>query len=57
MVLVMARREAGPHEGWPKALKGESENSSRKQRDLLNKRHNDSLLTFSQGIMKKVDDD
>jgi hypothetical protein len=27
---MMARREAGPHERWPKMLKGELENNSRK---------------------------
>jgi hypothetical protein len=37
MVLLMARREAGPHERWPKALKGELENNSRKPRDLIGK--------------------
>jgi hypothetical protein len=37
MVLVMARREAGPRERWPKMLKGELENNSRKPRDLVEK--------------------
>ncbi len=32
MVLVMARREAGPHERWLKTLKGGLENNSRKPR-------------------------
>jgi hypothetical protein len=30
MVLVMARQEAGPCERWPKMLKVELENKSRK---------------------------
>jgi hypothetical protein len=30
----MARQEAGPHERWPKMLKGELENNSRKLWDL-----------------------
>jgi hypothetical protein len=30
VVLVMARREAGPHQRWPKVLKGEMENNSGK---------------------------
>jgi hypothetical protein len=34
MVLMMARREAGPHERQPKMLKGKLENNSRKPRDL-----------------------
>jgi hypothetical protein len=37
MVLVMARQEAGPHERWPKMLKGELENNSRKPWDLVGK--------------------
>jgi hypothetical protein len=32
LVLVMARRKAGPCERWPKALKGELENNSGNQR-------------------------
>jgi hypothetical protein len=34
MVFVMARQEAGPHERWPKTLKGKLENNSRKPREL-----------------------
>jgi hypothetical protein len=60
MVLVMARQEAVPHERWPKILKGELENNSRKPMDLVKNRHSDSLingqLTLSQGKMKKGDD-
>jgi hypothetical protein len=37
MVLVMARQEAGPNDRWPKTLKGELENPSRKPRDLVGK--------------------
>jgi hypothetical protein len=37
MVLGMARREAGPHVRWPKKLKGELKNISRKARDLTGK--------------------
>jgi hypothetical protein len=60
MVLVMARWEAGPCERWPKTLKGKLENNSRKPRDLVKNRHNDSLicgqLTLSQGkLMKRSD--
>jgi hypothetical protein len=33
MVLVMARREAGPHVRQPKILKWELENNSRKLRE------------------------
>jgi hypothetical protein len=60
MILVMARQEAVPHERWPKILKGELENNSRKPMDLVKNRHSDSLikgqLTLSQGKMKKGDD-
>ncbi len=35
MVLMMARREAGPRDRPPKALKGELENNSRNLRDLV----------------------
>jgi hypothetical protein len=36
MALMMAMREAGPHERWPKMFKGELENSSMKKgRDLV----------------------
>jgi hypothetical protein len=35
MVLVKARREAGPRERQLKVLKGELENNSRKPRDLV----------------------
>jgi hypothetical protein len=34
---VMARQEAGPHERWPKMLKAELENNSRKHRNLVEK--------------------
>jgi hypothetical protein len=37
MVLMMARWELGPCEGWPKMLKGELKNNSRKPRDLVRK--------------------
>jgi hypothetical protein len=37
MVYVMARQEAGPCERWPKTLKEELENNSRKPRDLVRK--------------------
>jgi hypothetical protein len=37
MVLIIARQEAGPCEKWPKMLKGELENNSRKPRDLVGK--------------------
>jgi hypothetical protein len=33
MVLMMARWEAVPHHRWPKTLKGELENYSRKPRE------------------------
>ncbi len=35
MVLVMAGGEAGPHEKWPKMLKGKMENNYRKPRELV----------------------
>jgi hypothetical protein len=38
MVLVMAMREAGPHEKRPKMLKGDLENNSRKPRELVKNR-------------------
>ncbi len=47
---MMARREVGPHESFPKALKGELENNSRKQ--PLKK----GWLTPSQSKIKKEDD-
>ncbi len=50
MVLMMARRKAGLHKWWPKKLKGELKNNSRKPRVLLKNRHSDSLkkeLTYS----------
>jgi hypothetical protein len=60
MVLVMARREAGPYERQPKMLKGESENKSRKPRELVGKWHSDSLkkvqLTLFQGKKKEGDE-
>jgi hypothetical protein len=37
MVLLMARREAGPHDRWQKI------NNSRKPRALTKNRHRDSL--------------
>jgi hypothetical protein len=37
MVLVMARREARPHERQPKTFKRELQNKSRKPRDLVRK--------------------
>jgi hypothetical protein len=37
MVLVMVRRDAGPHKRWQKMLKGESENNSRKPGELVRK--------------------
>jgi hypothetical protein len=60
MVLVMARGKAGPQERRSKMLKGELESNSRKPRDIVKNRHNDSLkkgkLTLSQGKIKKGDD-
>ncbi len=35
--LVMAKQEAGPHERWPRMLKGDMENNSTKPRDLVAK--------------------
>jgi hypothetical protein len=37
MVLVMARREVGSGERWPKTLTGELEINSGKSRDLVGK--------------------
>jgi hypothetical protein len=37
MVLMMARREAGPPERWARMLMGELENNTRKPRDLVKK--------------------
>jgi hypothetical protein len=37
MILVMARREAVPHERLPETLKGELKNNCRKPRDLVRK--------------------
>jgi hypothetical protein len=37
MILMMVRREAGPHERRPKAPKGELENISRNPRDPVRK--------------------
>jgi hypothetical protein len=37
MVLLMARREAGPLWRQPKVLKGELDNNSRKRRDIVGK--------------------
>jgi hypothetical protein len=34
MVLVIARWEDGPSERWPKTLRGELENNSRKPRKV-----------------------
>jgi hypothetical protein len=47
MVLMIARQGAGPCEGQPKTLKGESENNSRKSRDLFKKWHSDILKRFN----------
>jgi hypothetical protein len=35
MLIMMAKQEAGSFERWPKTLKGELENNSRKPRDLV----------------------
>jgi hypothetical protein len=37
MLLVITRQEAGPHESWPKGLKRELDNNSRKPRYLVGK--------------------
>jgi hypothetical protein len=37
MILLIARREAGPHERWPKMLKGELESNFRNSKDLVKK--------------------
>jgi hypothetical protein len=37
MVLMMARQEAGPHERWPKMLKGKLENNCSQPRDIVKK--------------------
>jgi hypothetical protein len=37
MILMIARREAGSCERWPKTLKREVENNSWKPRDLVEK--------------------
>jgi hypothetical protein len=54
---MMARREAGRGERWPKALKEELENNSRKPRDPSWKTGSDSprkvQLTLSYGKKKK----
>jgi hypothetical protein len=58
MVLVMAKRKAGPCERQPKKLGGKLENNSREPRDLTKARQSDSLtslLTRSHGNMKKGD--
>jgi hypothetical protein len=34
---MMVRQEAGSGDRWPKMLKGELENNSRKQKDLVGK--------------------
>jgi hypothetical protein len=47
MVLVMARREARPHERWLKTLKGGLENNYRKPRDLVRNWHSESLKRFN----------
>jgi hypothetical protein len=60
MVLRTIRLKARPHERWPKKLKAELENNSRKPRELVRKLHSDSLknfqLTLSRGNMKKGDE-
>jgi hypothetical protein len=60
MVLLMARREAEPHQRQPKILKVEFENNSRKLRDLTENRHSNSLKrgqrSLCQGKVKKGDD-
>jgi hypothetical protein len=57
---VIARREAGSHERWPKTLKGELENNSRKPRDPSENWHSDSLkkilLSLSQSKKKRGDE-
>jgi hypothetical protein len=55
MVLFIARWEAGPCERWPKTLKGELENKSRKARDLVSDSLKKGQITLSQGKMKKDD--
>jgi hypothetical protein len=37
MALMMARQEAESLERWPKTVKGELENNSRKPRDIVRK--------------------
>ncbi len=60
MALVIPRREDGLCERQSKTLRGELENNSRKQRDLTENSHSDSIKkgqhTLSQGKMKKGDD-
>jgi hypothetical protein len=60
MVLLIARRQAGPCERQPQALKGELENNSRKPRDLVGKltlwQPKKVQLTLSQGKKKKGDE-
>ncbi len=60
MGFVMTRQEARPHKRWPKTLKGQLENNSRKPRDLVRDRHSDSLnrvqLSLSKGKMNKGDE-
>jgi hypothetical protein len=36
-VLVISKQEAGPHERWPRMLKGDMENNSTKPRHLVAK--------------------
>jgi hypothetical protein len=43
MILMMARREAGRYERWPKTIKGELEKNLRKPRDLKENKNRDSL--------------
>jgi hypothetical protein len=47
MVLMMARREAGPHERWARMLTRELENNTRKPKDLVKKWHIENLKRFN----------
>ncbi len=55
MVLMVARREAGPQERWLKTLNEELENNSGKPSDLVKHRHR-AQLTLSHGKIKNGDD-
>jgi hypothetical protein len=60
MVPVTVRQEAGPRERWPKMLKGEFKNNSRKPRDPALKTtlgsqgtwHNDSLQKLNMPFLR-----